>query len=452
MKQNIFFLTLDSCRSDKFYEKNKTSITPNIDKLIKKGVYFKQTISSADSTLLAISSLFTGKHPFKTGIRSGRFNKLKEGIPTFFKILTNNDYHHYAYNPTVTKTIGLMPDFENKDSNYDYHFDLSDGLGGEIIEKLKSGLSEPWCFYIHANDLHFPISVPKEFLDKKYGNNNFEKQLSAIDLWIGKIFKNINFKNTVVIITADHGTFIPSASTENGTMNFEIDSKKQNLISKISKKIPGFLLPLKRKLFLKKEKLERKSINEKIKKMELKPHEKRELLGMRSDLDKVLFDSNVKVPLLIIANDIKENVIISQQVRQVDIFPTLLDIIGIKNEVDVDGQSLVPLMNGEDFDELPAYMESTPSIQMKANEVIGIRTSEFKYFRDREDKTKRVHLYDLKNDVNEDKNISEKKQIVEKMEKIIEELYKEKIMNSETEFSEEETRAIEEELKKLGYD
>ncbi|MBT4813153.1 MAG: DUF4976 domain-containing protein, partial [Cryomorphaceae bacterium] len=126
--------------------------------------------------------------------------------------------------------------------------------------------------------------------------------------------------------------------------------------------------------------------------------------------------------------------------------------IGIKNEVDVDGQSLVPLMNGEDFDELPAYMESTPSIQMKANEVIGIRTSEFKYFRDREDKTKRVHLYDLKNDVNEDKNISEKKQIVEKMEKIIEELYKEKIMNSETEFSEEETRAIEKELKKLGYD
>jgi len=163
MKQNIIFLTLDSCRSDKFYGKNKTSITPNIDKLIEKGVYFEQMISSADSTLLAITSLFTGKHPFKTGIRSERFNKLKEGVSTFFKILSNNGYHHYAYNPTVTKTIGLMPDFENKDSHYDYHFDLNDGLGEKVIEKLKSELSEPWCFYIHANDLHFPIKVPKNF-------------------------------------------------------------------------------------------------------------------------------------------------------------------------------------------------------------------------------------------------------------------------------------------------
>ena len=83
--------------------------------------------------------------------------------------------------------------------------------------------------------------------------------------------------------------------------------------------------------------------------MDLKPHQKRELLWQRSDLDKVLFDSNVKVPLLIVGNQIKENVIVSQQVRQVDIFPTLLDIIGIKNTEEVDGQSLVPLINGGDW-------------------------------------------------------------------------------------------------------
>ena len=452
MKNNVLLIVLDSVRADKFAGKNKTSITPNLDNLIEKGVYFDQAISSADSTLLAITSLFTGKHPFKTGIRSERFNKLKDGIPTLFKILSDNNYYHYGFNPTVTKTIGLIPDFENDNSHYDYHFDLNDGLGEKIIEKLKSGLKEPWCFYIHANDLHFPIKLPKEFLNKKYGTNNFEKQLSAIDLWIGKIFENINLKNTLVIITADHGAFIPSTSTENGIINFEIDGKKQQLISKISKKAPSFLQPLKTKLFLKKEKLEMDSMNKKIEKMNLKPHQKRELLWMRSDLDKVLFDSNVKVPLLIIANNIKKNVIISQQVRQVDIFPTLLDIIGIKNEVEVDGQSLVPLINGEDIEELPAYIESTPSIQMKANEVIGIRTSKFKYFRDREDKTKRVHLYDLKNDTTEDYNIAEKNNVVNKMEDVIEKLYKENIEDNDVDFSEEETNAIEEELKKLGYD
>ena len=89
---------------------------------------------------------------------------------------------------------------------------------------------------------------------------------------------------------------------------------------------------------------------------------------------------------------------------------------------------------------------------MKANEVIGIRTSKFKYFRDRDDKTKRIHLYDLKNDFNEDYNISGKKDIVKKMENIIEDLYKENIEKEDTEFSEEETKDIEDELKKLGYD
>jgi arylsulfatase A-like enzyme len=452
MKQNIFFITLDSCRSDKFYGKNKTSVTPNIDELIKKGVYFEQTISSADSTLLAITSLFTGKYPFKTGIRSERFNKLKEGVSTFFKILHNNGYHHYAYNPTVTKTIGLMPDFENEDSNYDYHFDLSDGLGKKIIEKLKSKLNEPWCFYIHANDLHFPIKVSEKFSDNRFGDSNFEKQLSAIDSWIGKIYDNINLKNTLFIITGDHGIFIPSVTTENEIINFEVDAEKQQLISKINKKTPSFLQPLKTKIFIKKEKKEKDSKIKKILKMDLKPHQKRELLWQRSDLDKVLFDSNVKVPLLIVGNQIKENVIVSQQVRQVDIFPTILDIIGIKNTEEVDGQSLVPLINGGDLEELPAYMESTPSLEKMANEVIGLSTSKYKYFRDRITPKKRVHLFDLQNDPYEDHNIAnENPKIIEEMENLLSTIRNEKTIKVD-EYSEEETKAIEEELKKLGYD
>jgi len=450
VKKNILLFLLDSIRADKFVGKRKTSITPNIDNLIKKGVYFEQAIGAADSTLLAITTLFTGKHSFKTGIRSERFNKLKEEVPTLFSILSDNDYHHYGHHPTATKTIGLLPKFENKDSNYDYHFDLNDGLGEKIIQKLQSGLKEPWCYFIHSNDLHFPVKVQKEFLDDKFGDSNFEKQFSAIDSWIGKIFENIDFKNTIIIITADHGTFIPSVSTENGIINFEVDGKKQLLISKISKKTPGFLKPLKTKLFLKKEEISMDSMVKKIEKMNLKPHQKRELLWMRSNLDKVLLDLNVHIPLLIINDQINANSTISQQVRQVDIFPTLLDILGIENPGKVDGQSLLPLINGEDFEELPAYMESTPLIQMKANEVIGLRTSQFKYFRDREDKTKRIHLYDLKNDPLEEINIAKKeKDIINNMEEIIEELHKESVEDAE--FDEEETKAIEDELKKLGY-
>ena len=46
MRPNILFIVFDSLRADKFFGKEKNSSTPNFDKLIKSGVYFKQAISS----------------------------------------------------------------------------------------------------------------------------------------------------------------------------------------------------------------------------------------------------------------------------------------------------------------------------------------------------------------------------------------------------------------------
>ena len=62
-KPNIFFLLIDSFRSDKFYGNEKTSITPNLDSLIKDGVYFTQAINSSPASVSAISSVFTAKWP-----------------------------------------------------------------------------------------------------------------------------------------------------------------------------------------------------------------------------------------------------------------------------------------------------------------------------------------------------------------------------------------------------
>ena len=67
-KPNILLIVVDSLRSDKFFGAKKSSLTPTIDKLIENGTYFDQTISSAASTILAVSSLLTGIYPFKLGL------------------------------------------------------------------------------------------------------------------------------------------------------------------------------------------------------------------------------------------------------------------------------------------------------------------------------------------------------------------------------------------------
>ena len=65
-KPNILLLVIDSFRSDKFFGDKKTSVTPNLDKLTKEGIYFSQAISSAPASLPAISSIMTGVYPFST--------------------------------------------------------------------------------------------------------------------------------------------------------------------------------------------------------------------------------------------------------------------------------------------------------------------------------------------------------------------------------------------------
>ena len=65
MKPNILFIILDGLQSDKFYGPKKTSITPNIDLLIKKGVYFDQTISPGSCSVPSIASIMTSLNPFE---------------------------------------------------------------------------------------------------------------------------------------------------------------------------------------------------------------------------------------------------------------------------------------------------------------------------------------------------------------------------------------------------
>ena len=195
---------------------------------------------------------------------------------------------------------------------------------------------------------------------------------------------------------------------------------------------------------------------EKIEKMELRPYEKRLMKYSIMPISN-LYDEKHRVPLIFSGYNIPSDTIISQQVQSVDIFATIADIIGLDNaNHDRRGRSLIPLMQGKQLEEIPAFLESaTNSTRSPDSNVIGIRTSEFKYFRDRDDSTKNVHLYDLREDTLEENNIAEtKKDVVEKMEKTVVEILKGESLvhvESKDEIGDERSEIIESELKRMGY-
>ena len=418
MKPNILFLIVDSLRADKVSGTENNSIIPNLDYIKKNGVFFDHAISSADGTMLAYAGLFSGKHPFKTGMRSAKLTRLCNTI-SYFEVLKNYDYNLYGCLPRLAASLEIIPEFENNDEAFlDLFPDTSSKAGEIILKKLEGNMKEPWCFLVHVTNMHFPIKKPKGFEDEKFGSNNYEKQVSAIDAWIGKVLKKIDLEKTLVVITGDHGSYIQSLKNKSLEIDFQDNPNLQNNIAKVSRRFPKFAEPLKLKLFLMRERVNQKRKRNKIQKLNLKPHETRGLLDQRGNTDRFLFDEKIRVPLFMIGSKINQCISISKQVRLIDVFPTICEIVGIpKWEEKVDGISLYPLLENKKMDDLIAYIESTPAVVIETNNVIGIRTDKYKYFRNRNDANLDIHLFDLENDPFEDDNIAkESKEIVESME------------------------------------
>ena len=418
MKPNILFFICDSLRADKVSGTENNSIIPNLDYIKKNGVFFDHAISSADGTMLAYAGLFSGKHPFKTGMRSAKLTRLCNTI-SYFEVLKNYDYNLYGCLPRLAASFEIIPEFENNDEAFlDLFPDTSSKAGEIILKKLEGNMKEPWCFLVHVTNMHFPVKKPKGFEDEKFGSNNYEKQVSAIDAWIGKVLKKTDLEKTLVVITGDHGSYIQSLKNKSLEIDFQDNPNLQNNIAKVSRRFPKFAEPLKLKLFLMRERANQKRKRNKIQKLNLKPHETRGLLDQRGNTDRFLFDEKIRVPLFMIGSKINQCISISKQVRLIDVFPTICEIVGIpKWEEKVDGISLYPLLENKKMDDLIAYIESTPGVVIETNNVIGIRTDKYKYFRNRNDANLDIHLFDLENDPFEDDNIAkESKEIVESME------------------------------------
>jgi len=105
-KHNILFVLVDSLRADKLFGDAKTANTPNIDKLIKNGVYFEQAITCADGTMLSLASMFTGLYPFHTGLDGKSFNKFSSKTRTYFNDLRKNGYQVFAKIPKPIISYG----------------------------------------------------------------------------------------------------------------------------------------------------------------------------------------------------------------------------------------------------------------------------------------------------------------------------------------------------------
>ena len=450
MKSNIIFFLIDGLRADQVYGNNRTCKTPNIDSLIQKGMYFEQAASSADGTIISLNTIFSSN--FQVA-HTAKYQKIVLNENNLINILKKNGYHVYGIFPKLTSFNSLRECFENENNNYDWiepnipSETLSTGLAKKIIQLLESKKQEPCFYYFHILDLHplregrKPIGI-ENFDNEKFGLSLYERTVSSIDFWLGKILEHIDM-NDIIILTSDHGERIPYGGFRE--VDFEpklehtVDFGKK-LLPKSAHKIGGQFLSNIRKS-VGKRKLNRS--NQKLTNCQKRSRDPYYTLS--------LFDEMIHVPLLFAGNLIKPRVI-TKQVRHIDIFPTICELLDIPLDVKISGKSLVSLANESLQEENPNYLHTMPYQKLSPLDMVGLRTSKYKYFRAARNLKENVNLYDLSNDPYENNNIAQThKQLVVQFEKKILKLEKDNLSEYEEKIPDKEMEEISNELYKLGY-
>jgi len=110
-----------------------------------------------------------------------------------------------------------------------------------------------------------------------------------------------------------------------------------------------------------------------------------------------LYEELIHVPLIIRIPNLKPQIIYNQ-VRSIDIFPTILDILGISIPSNIQGKSLIPIIQGKVNEDMIVYSVIGPSI--------SIRSDNFKLIYDIA--IKKEELYSLINDPKEKINLAGK--------------------------------------------
>lgn len=372
--KNLILVSLDTVRADVAYNGNFKTI----ESLRKEGVTFLNTISSSPFTPASHATVFTGLHPYNHKIRHLFREKLSIRAKTLAQTLKNAGYTTGAIVscPGMKKWYGFSRGFDHYDDEIPKLADGSDPLKTVDVKKrgtalkranlvveratqwVKENKNKNFFLFIHFFDAHWPYEAPE-----KYGGNNiYEEEVAYTDHYLGIFFKRLKeyglLDNTSIVCFSDHG-----------------------------------------------EDLEGLYTNDKGGKKLGHPEE----FGHGC----LLYDQTQKTVLIINDSKLPKKMNIEQQVRLVDVYPTVLELLNIKySKNTLDGTSLLPIIEDNVSLNLLGYSETFyPEEQTQSTGKFSYAGNKISFRVDNKHKiifhlnSSDFEVYDLEKDSNELNNI-----------------------------------------------
>jgi arylsulfatase A-like enzyme/tetratricopeptide (TPR) repeat protein len=345
---NILLITLDTTRADHLgsygYEQAKT---PHLDSLAREGMRFARVYCPAPTTLPSHCSIMSGLYPITHGVRNNGHN-LPPGIKMLAEILKGHGYMTSAFvsSFSVDSRFGIGRGFEVYDDTFQSQMPLkspnAERRAENTFAKFSRWLDNNWqnkfFTWIHYFDPHLPYDPPLPYREE-FEDHLYDGEIAYMDHYVGSVLEEL---------------------------------KEKGIIEKTIIVVAG---------------------------------DHGEGLGDKGETGHGIFiyEETLRVPLIFHnLNIFPRPQVIESTVRLIDVAPTILDIIGLKDEsAGMQGQSLAGWLKGKSKEDLNSFVETVyPRENFGWSELVGIIEDHWKFIQ-----APQCELYDLKNDPGEEMNL-----------------------------------------------
>lgn len=347
-KLNVLLVTLDTTRADRIgaYGWSRAR-TPNIDALAAGGVRFANAYCSAPLTLPSHCSILTGTYPLYHKVRNNGSYYLAPEAVTLAERLRDRGFRTSAFVASfnVDSRFGVDQGFALYDDRADDEQMLKtfrserrgDKVADAFIGWLEGNAGSRFFSWVHFFDPHMPHDPPSPYKEE-FAEDLYDGEVAFMDHELGRIIDALRAKGILA------RTLVVVAGDHG------------------------------------------------------------EALGEKEELDHGIFiyDGTMKVPLIFYADKrLPGGLVVDSRVRLIDIMPSVLDMLGIPVNPEVQGTSLLPFIEGRKDGDLPCYLETYyPPETFGWSELRGIIDGDWKFIR-----APRSELYDLKKDPKEEKDL-----------------------------------------------
>jgi arylsulfatase A-like enzyme/Tfp pilus assembly protein PilF len=350
---NVILITIDTLRSDRLSCYGSDLVeTPNIDSFASEGVLFSNAASTVPFTLPAHSSILTGLYPPGHGVRENVGYNLDPSIPTLAEVLSSGGWATAGFVSAfvLDRRWGIGRGFDH----YFDDFDLQDFDTPNLSSVQRSGdvtLAEsvrwldqrpkdsPFFLWLHLYDPHDPYTPPEPF-KSQYPQRPYDGEVAYTDALIGDFRRALEERGLL-----SNSLIVLTADHGEG-------------LGDHGESMHGFFV----------------------------------------------YDSTIHVSLIVRPPKAADGgQVVDSAVSHVDIFPTILDAVGLPAPKRVHGQSLLPAMLGEDLaSDRGVYSESFyPLLHYGWAPLRAIRKGSRKLI-----SAPRPEVYDIQADPREERNLS----------------------------------------------